>query len=75
MFSFENGLEIETVPDVSEFLGNSFNTWDNDSARYIACEEGKFLADGFATELKISFGYSLSFISCLVFLISLLKSF
>jgi hypothetical protein len=32
MFSFENGSEIETVPDLSEFLGNTLNIWDDDSA-------------------------------------------
>jgi hypothetical protein len=32
MFNFENGPEIETVPNASEFLGNALSIWDNDSA-------------------------------------------
>jgi hypothetical protein len=32
MFSFEECPDIETVPNVSEFLGNTFNIWDNDRA-------------------------------------------
>jgi uncharacterized protein YxjI len=32
MFSFENGPDIETVRNASEFLGDTFNIWDNDSA-------------------------------------------
>jgi hypothetical protein len=43
MFSFENGPEIETVPDVSEFLGNSFNTWDNGSAPVYRVKKENFL--------------------------------
>jgi hypothetical protein len=30
MFSFESGDDIETVPNESEFLGNTPNIWDND---------------------------------------------
>jgi hypothetical protein len=37
MFSFENGPEIETVPSASEFLGNTLNIWDNDSALVHLC--------------------------------------
>jgi hypothetical protein len=32
MFSLENGPEIETVRDASEFLGNTLNIRDGDSA-------------------------------------------
>jgi hypothetical protein len=32
MFSLEDGSEIETVPNVSEFLRNALNIWDDDSA-------------------------------------------
>jgi hypothetical protein len=32
MFSFENGPDIETVSNAPEFLGNTLNIWDNDSA-------------------------------------------
>jgi hypothetical protein len=32
MFSFESGPDIEMVSSASEFLGNTLNTWDNDSA-------------------------------------------
>jgi hypothetical protein len=31
-FSFENGPDIETVPNTSEFLGNTPNKWDNNRA-------------------------------------------
>jgi hypothetical protein len=31
MFSFEDGSEIETVPDASEFLGNALDIRDDDS--------------------------------------------
>jgi hypothetical protein len=32
LFSFENGPDIEMVSSASEFLGNTLNIWDNDSA-------------------------------------------
>jgi hypothetical protein len=32
MLSLENGSEIETVPDASEFLGSALNVLDDDSA-------------------------------------------
>jgi hypothetical protein len=32
MFSLENRPDIETVPDASEFLGDTLNLCDNDSA-------------------------------------------
>jgi hypothetical protein len=32
MFRFENCPDIETVPNESEFLGDTVNIWDNDSA-------------------------------------------
>jgi hypothetical protein len=32
MFSLENGSEVETVPDASEFLESTLDIWDNDSA-------------------------------------------
>jgi hypothetical protein len=32
MFNFENGPEIETLPNASAFLGNTLNIWDNDSS-------------------------------------------
>jgi hypothetical protein len=32
MSSFDNGPEIETVPNASEYLGNTLNICDNDSA-------------------------------------------
>jgi hypothetical protein len=32
MFSFEKGLEIETVSNASGFLGGALSIWDNDSA-------------------------------------------
>jgi hypothetical protein len=32
MFSFENGPDIKTVSDASEFLGGTLNIWDNDLA-------------------------------------------
>jgi hypothetical protein len=28
MFRFQENPDIETVPNVSEFLGNNFNIWD-----------------------------------------------
>jgi hypothetical protein len=31
MFSFENDPDIETLSNASEFLGDTFNIWDNDS--------------------------------------------
>jgi hypothetical protein len=32
MFSYENDPDIEMVSNVSEFLGDTLNIWDNDSA-------------------------------------------
>jgi hypothetical protein len=32
MFNFENGPDIETVSNVSEFLADTLNIWDNDHA-------------------------------------------
>jgi hypothetical protein len=32
MFSFENGAGIETVPNAPEYLGNTLDIWDDDSA-------------------------------------------
>jgi hypothetical protein len=32
MFSFENGPDIETISNASEFLGDTLNIWNNDSA-------------------------------------------
>jgi hypothetical protein len=32
VFSFENGLDIEMVPDASEFLEDTLNIWDTDHA-------------------------------------------
>jgi hypothetical protein len=32
MFSFEDGSEMERVPDESEFLGSALNIWDDDGA-------------------------------------------
>jgi hypothetical protein len=32
MFNIENGSEIETVPDASEFLASTLNIWDDDRA-------------------------------------------
>jgi hypothetical protein len=32
MFRFENSPHIETVSNASEFLGDTLNMWDNDSA-------------------------------------------
>jgi hypothetical protein len=64
MFSFEDGPDIE--------FGDTPHTGDNDSA---VSEEGRLLLPGFITESTNLLGYSLSFRSCLIFLISLLKSF
>jgi hypothetical protein len=55
MFTFENGPDIETVSNASEFLGNSFNIWVNDSVPwYIVSEEGRLLLDGFIIEMESS---------------------
>jgi hypothetical protein len=67
MFNLENGSEIETVPDSSEFLGSTLDIRDNDSALVFVSEEGQILVDGFITESTYSFGYSLSIRSCLIF--------
>jgi hypothetical protein len=32
MFSFENGPDIETVPNASELLGDTLNIWDKNHA-------------------------------------------
>jgi hypothetical protein len=40
VFHFENGSEIETVPDASHFLGNTLDIWDNDSALVFVSQEG-----------------------------------
>jgi hypothetical protein len=32
MFSFENDADVETVSNASEFLRDTLNIWDNDSA-------------------------------------------
>jgi hypothetical protein len=43
MFSFENGPDIETVPNASEFLGDTLNIWDNDRAMiYYLKKDGCF---------------------------------
>jgi hypothetical protein len=46
MFSFENILDIETVSNASEFLGETLNIWDNDHARCVV-SEGRLLLSGF----------------------------
>jgi hypothetical protein len=37
MFNLEDSSEIETVPDVSEFLGDALNIRDDDSALVYWC--------------------------------------
>jgi hypothetical protein len=56
MFNLENGSEIETVPDSSEFLGSTLDIRDNDSALVFVSEEGRFLFGAFITESTNSFG-------------------
>jgi hypothetical protein len=44
MFSFKNGPEIEMVPNTSEFLRNTLNIWDNDSALVYCLKKDDFLS-------------------------------
>jgi hypothetical protein len=48
MFSSENDPDIEMVSNVSEFLGDTLNIRDNDSA-LVYLSEGQLLPDGFIT--------------------------
>jgi hypothetical protein len=70
MFNVENGSELKTVPDASEFLGSALDIRGDDSVLLYCPEEGRFLADGFIAESRNSFGYALSINSCLMFLIN-----
>jgi hypothetical protein len=56
MFSFEDGSELETVPDASEFLRDNPDIQDDYSA-LVCLKRGQFLADCFITESMDSFGY------------------
>jgi hypothetical protein len=73
MFSFEDGSEIEMVPNASEFLGSALTYGMTTVPWYTVSEEGRLLIDGFITESTNSFGYSLNVRSCRMFLISLSK--
>jgi hypothetical protein len=42
---------------------------------YVVSEEGQLLLEGFIMELMNSYGHSVNIRSCLMFLVSLLKSF
>jgi hypothetical protein len=75
VFNFENSLEIEMFPSVSECFGNTPNIWDNDHAM-IYCIWRRMVASHWlhygVSEFLWVFG---GIRSCLMFLISMLKFF
>jgi hypothetical protein len=60
MFSSEDDPDMETVCNMSEFLGDTFNIWDNDSALVYCICEGWLLLSGFIIESMSSCRYSLN---------------
>jgi hypothetical protein len=68
-------VDIETISNASEFLEDTLTYGIMTMPWNVVSEKGQLLLNGFIKESTNSCGHSLSIRSCLMFLISLLKSF